>query len=141
MLDALRHAIEERSARRRARPFLEGCMACCALVAIADGEVSLSERGRVDQILDAIDRLKVYDVHEAIDLFNDYVERIQDDPVKGRKHALEAVREMRHDAGDAVLLVKISLAISRADGVFLESEREMCVAICRELGLSLADFE
>ncbi len=115
-------------------------MACCALVAIADGEVSLSERGRVDQILEAIDKLRFFDVHEAVDLFNGYVDGIVQAEAKGRRHALEVVKEMRHEAGDAVLLVKVALAISRADGVFLESERAQCEAICDVLGLELEDF-
>ncbi|WP_420416001.1 tellurite resistance TerB family protein [Pacificispira sp.] len=140
MFEGVRHAIEERTARRRNRPFLEACMACCALVAIADGEVSLSERGRVDQILEAIDKLRFFDVHEAVDLFNGYVDGIVQAEAKGRRHALEVVKEMRHEAGDAVLLVKVALAISRADGVFLESERAQCEAICDVLGLELEDF-
>lgn len=141
MFEGIRQALDGRLSRRRERPFLEACMACCALVAIADGEVSLSERGRVDQILEAIDRLRLYDVHEAIDLFNGYVDGIVRSHDKGRRAALDAVKEMRHDAGDAVLLVKIALAISRADGDFLDSERQTCEAICRALGLSLSDFE
>ncbi len=115
-------------------------MASCALVAIADGEVSLSERGRVDQILEAIDKLKIFDVHEAVDLFNGYIEDIIESESKGRRDALDAIKEMRHEAGDAVLLVKVALAVSRADGVFLESERAQCEAICDVLGLNLEDF-
>ena len=141
MLEGLRTALGERTARHRNRPFLEACMATCALVAIADGEVSLSERSRVDDVLEAIDRLKIFDVHEAVDLFNAHVDAIRTEPVKGRKAALEAVKEMRHDAGDAVMLVKIALAISRVDGDFLDSERAQCEAICRVLGLDLRDYE
>jgi tellurite resistance protein TerB len=140
MMEGLRHAIGERMARRRNRPFMEACMACCALVAIADGEVSLSERSRVDDILETLDRLKLFDVHEAIDLFNAYVEAIVAKPDRGRKKALEDVSEMRHEAGDAVLLVKIALAVSQADGVFLDSERVQCELICHALGLDLEDF-
>ncbi len=141
MLEGLRHAFEERAERRRNRPFMEACMAACALVAIADGEVSLSERGRIDQILESIDRLKFFDVHEAVDLFNGHVEAIRENEVQGRVDALALVREMRQDAGDAVLLVKVALAVGRVDGVLLTSERAQCLAICRELGLDLRDFE
>lgn len=115
-------------------------MACCALVAIADGEVSLSERSRVDEILETLDRLKLFDVHEAVDLFNAYVEAIIAMPDKGRKRALDDVGEMRHEAGDAVLLVKIAIAISFADGIFMESEKIQCELICGALGLNLEDF-
>ena len=140
MLQGLRTAIQEHRKRAKARPFLESCMATCALVAIADGDVSLSERSRVDQVLETIDRLQLFDVHEAIDLFNGYVDAIIEDPDEGRAKALKAVREMRSDAPCAVLLVKIALAISNADGEFLESELVQCYAICAELGLSLEDY-
>jgi tellurite resistance protein len=140
MLEGLRQAVAERTARRRARPFLEACMASCALVAIADGQVSLAERGRVDQILEAIDRLRLYDVHDSVDLFNAFVDAIVKDETAGRRDALAAIKEMRHDAGDAVLVVKIAIAVSRADGDFLDSERAQCAEIARVLGLDLADY-
>ena len=47
--------------RYRNGPLLEGVMAACALVATSDGRVSLSERVRVDQILETLDALKVFD--------------------------------------------------------------------------------
>ncbi len=115
-------------------------MACCALVAIADGEVSLSERSRIDQILEAIDRLRIFDVHEAINLFNDHVDAIRANAEKGRGRALRAVGEMGNNPGDAVAMVKIALAVSLADGEFLDSERAQCEAICKTLGLNLEDF-
>ena len=115
-------------------------MACCALVAIADGEVSLSERSRVDQILEAIDRLRIFDVHDAINLFNDHVDAIVADTGKGRERALRAVGQMESHAGDAVAMVKIALAVSLADGEFLDSERIQCEAICGVLGLDLDDY-
>ncbi|MEQ8441610.1 MAG: TerB family tellurite resistance protein [Alphaproteobacteria bacterium] len=140
MLEGLRQAIGERSERRKNRAFLEACMACCALVAIADGEVSLSERSRIDQILEAIDRLRIFDVHEAINLFNDHVDAIRANAEKGRGRALRAVGEMGNNPGDAVAMVKIALAVSLADGEFLDSERAQCEAICKTLGLNLEDF-
>lgn len=140
MLENLRLAVSERVARHRARPFLEACMASCALVAIADGAVSLAERGRVDQILEAIDRLRLFDVHDSVDLFNAYVDGVARDETAGRRRALAAIEEMRHEAGDAVLVVKIAIAVSRADGRFVESERAQCAQIARVLGLDLADY-
>lgn len=141
MFEAVRHALEERNTKRKNRPFLEACMATCALIAIADGEVSLSERSRVDEILEAIDRFRLFDVHEAVDLFNSFVADIVENPAKGQESALDAIRDIRHEAGDAVLLVKVALAVSRADGVFLDSERQQCELVCKALGLTLADFE
>ncbi|MDF1747807.1 MAG: TerB family tellurite resistance protein [Alphaproteobacteria bacterium] len=141
MLDGLRQVLAERYERHKHRPFLEACMATCALVAIADGEVSLSERGRLDQIIDAIDRLSIFDVHEAVDLFNETIDAIKANPVDGRKQALKPIAECRSEAGDAVLLVKVALAVGQVDGVLLASERAQCEVICKALGLNLSDFE
>lgn len=141
MFDALRKSVEEMLERHRQQPFLEACMGACALVAMADGEVSLSEQSRIDDVLEAIDRLALFEVHEAVDLFNSYVEGIREDPVKGRKAALDAVGPMANDAESAELLVKICLAVSRADGDYAPNERDQIVGVCARLGLVLDDFE
>ena len=50
-------------------PFLKATMAACALVATANGEVSFSERVRVDQIIETLEALQVYGPHEAVNIF------------------------------------------------------------------------
>ncbi|MEK9723008.1 MAG: hypothetical protein VW405_05925 [Rhodospirillaceae bacterium] len=60
--------------RARNRPFLEGAMAACAMVATVDGEVSFAERVRVDQILGTLERLQGFD--EGIDIFNEFTDAI-----------------------------------------------------------------
>lgn len=97
--------------RHRNRPFLAATMAACALVATADGEVSFGERIRVDQILAALESLKIYDANEAVDLFNDFSERIFSSPKEGHLHAVEAVKAVAGDAEKSELLVRIFLAI------------------------------
>jgi tellurite resistance protein len=141
MFDALRQSVEDMLERHRQQPFLEACMGACALVAMADGEVSLSEQSRLDEVLEAIDRLSLFEVHEAVDLFNGYVERIRKTPQKGRKAALDAVGRMADDPEAADLLVRICLAISRADGDYAPSERDQLVTLCTRLGRDLADYE
>jgi len=141
MFDTLRQAIADTLERHRQQPFLDAAMAACALVAMADGSVSLSEQSRVDDVLEAIDRLALFDVHEAVDLFNEYVEGVTADPAKGRKRALDAVGRMKDDAEASDLLVKICLAVSRADGEYAPGERDQIAAVCRRLGRDLADYE
>ena len=60
-------------------------MAACALIAISDGEITFSERIRVDQIVETLDALKVFDPHEAVDLFNDFTAAIRKSPKHGRE--------------------------------------------------------
>ena len=68
--------------RRRNEPFLQAVMAASALVATADGEVAFSQRVRVDQILETLEQLKVFDPHEGVNLFNAYAEKILDASIR-----------------------------------------------------------
>ena len=83
--------------RRRNRQFLDATMAACSLIAIADGEVTLAERIRVDRILETLEELKVFDPHEGVNLFNDYCRAIQDSPKEGREKAVRSVKSMAGD--------------------------------------------
>lgn len=102
--------------RHRSRPFLNAVMAGCALAAVADGAPSLSERIRVDQILDTLDELKLFDPNEAVDVFNAYCEGILKTPQTGRERAIAAVKAVTADAETAELLVRICLAVAEAKG-------------------------
>lgn len=116
-------------------------MAAAALVAAADGAVSFSERMGVDQLLEHLDQLKVFDPHEAVNLFNGFVDGLSESPEDGKAKALAAISAVADDREAAALMVRISTAISRADGIFTEVEREQIAAICDVLGLSPEDCE
>ena len=75
-LATLTDKFQEQMERHRNRPFLRAVMAACALVAAADGKVSLAERVRVDQILDTLEELRIFDPHEGVDLFNEFTDAI-----------------------------------------------------------------
>ena len=62
-------------------------MAASALVATADGDISFGERVRLDQILETLEALKVYNPHDGVDLFRDYSEVILESPKKGHAAA------------------------------------------------------
>lgn len=126
--------------RHRNRPFLRASMAACALVASVDGEVTLSQRVRVDQILDTLEALQVFDPHEAVDLFNEYVASIFASPRAGRRAALDDVRKVA--AGDpekALLIVRICLAVGDAGGDISIAEQIEIVTLCSLLGVAPDD--
>ena len=141
LLSKLKDTLQLHSERHKNRPFLEATMAAAALVASADGTVSFSERYSVDQMLEQLDQLKVFDPHQAVDLFNSYVESLRDSQEEGRARALAAVAAISEDREAAKMMVRISAAISRADGNFSLVEREEIEAICEALGLSRADCD
>ncbi len=126
-------ALEREHARFRNRPFLEATMAASALVAMADGEVKFTELTAIDDLLESVRELQVYDPHVAVDLCRDYVDAIAADADSGTAKALQAVGRIAGDDEAARLVVQMGLVISRSDGEFSESEvdavRELCAAL------------
>lgn len=140
ILGQLREALRAQSARTRHRPFMEATMAACALVAVADGEVSFSERVRLDQMLDSLEELQAFDPHEAVDRFNDYVARLAEAPEDGQDEALAAVGRIAEDEAEAALVLKLCIALCRADGRFTEAERVAARRVAEALRTPLPDF-
>ena len=102
--------------RHQNRPFLNAAMAACALMAGSGGKITFSQRVRVDQILETLEKLQIFDPHEAVDLFNDYTQAILDDPRDGHARALAAVQGVTADQETAGLLVRICMAVAQAGG-------------------------
>lgn len=121
--------------RMRHKPFLEASMAAAALVAVADGDVSLSERSRLDDILEGLDLLKLYDVHDAVDLFNGHIAAIEADMELGQEAALEQIALIADDETEADLVLRIALAIGSADEKLDSEEINILNRICTQLGL------
>lgn len=131
LIGELRSGLE----RMRHKPFLEASMAAAALVAAADGTVSLSERSRLDEILEGLDLLKLYDVHDAVELFNSHIAAIEADGTLGREAALEQVALVADDETEADLVLRIALAIGSADDILAPEEIDVLNRICTKLGL------
>ena len=116
--------------RHRNRPFLEAAMAACALIATDDGTVSFAERVRVDQILETLDQLNIYDPHEGVDIFNEYVDEIRKSPKDGHDDAMKAVEAFAEEPESASLLIRICLAIAEADGQATLADQIEIVTLC-----------
>ena len=121
--------------RQRNRPFLEAAMAACALISIADGDISLSERIKVDQILETLEALKVFDPHEGVELFNYYVDGIRRSPRQGRDVAIKALTGVGENPEVARLLIRLCCAVSEADGAKGLPDQIEIVSLCSLLGV------
>lgn len=139
-LETLKESYHEHLQRQRQRPFLRACMAACARVAIADGEVTFPERVRVDQILETLEDLKVFDPHEGVELFNEFVEDILAHPKDGCDRALEAMREGAADDESATLLIRVCCAVSEANGEKHLTDQIEIVSLCAQLGVEPRDL-
>ncbi len=136
---SLSEMFQERLERQRNRPFLEGVMAACALVATTDGAVSFAEQVRVDQILQTLDQLKVFDPHEGVDIFREFTEAILDNPEQGHDKAIEAIAKVAEVLEDGALLLRICLAVSEADGAVSLADQIEIVSICSRFGINPGD--
>ena len=137
LLERLKENIHAQTEKHRNRPFLEATMAAAALVACADGTVSLSERVRIDQVLERLDQLKVYDPHLGVDLFNEVADALAGEPGEGRALAFGRIAKIASDPEAVSLMIRICCAISEADGDFSPAERQMIDEICAELDTTL----
>ncbi len=134
-LGTLLERYQDHLERQRNRPFLEAAMAACALVSIADGDVSLSERIKVDQILETLEALKIFNPHEGVDVFNDFVDGIRKSPRQGRERAIETLIDVAQNPEDARLLIRLCCAVSEADGEMALSDQIEIVSLCSLMGV------
>ncbi len=115
-------------------------MAAGALVAMADDKLSLSESQKIDEVLEGVKRLQVFDVHEATDLFKDYAHSVEADPVSARVNLLRTVEKISRDPKAAQLTVKVCLAVGCADGRVVPKKIHQIAEICQVLRLQPAEF-
>jgi tellurite resistance protein TerB len=121
--------------RHQRRAFWEATIAVCALVAAPDGKVSFATRVRIDNILDSLPDLKLFDTNEFVELFDRFVEEIRVSPRKARSRVLEVARKGANGADEAELLAKIAFAVADPEAATDSAESEPIETLCRELGV------
>ena len=135
LLNNFTHLFNESQKKRQNRPFLEAAMAACAMVSMSEGKVHFCDRIRLDQILSTLEKLKIFDPHEGVDIFNDFAEKIGASPKEGHAEALAAVKKVAIDKTTAELIVRLCLAISLSDGKTSMVEQIEIVSLCSLLGV------
>lgn len=120
--------------RYKQRPFLEAVAAACALVATADGEVSFSERSRLDAVIESLSQLRLFDPHEVVDAFDSNVARLAEDE-DGFEDLMKTIVAGTKAEGAPDLLLRISAVMSLADGRDSADERAVIEKICAALRL------
>ncbi len=132
----LRDFYQEQMQRHRNRAFLRAAMAACALVAMANGVVSLRERMRLDQVLETLDALKVFDPHEGVALFDEFVTALQESEQEGLRLIHAAIdEEVADEPEKAGLLIRLCLAVSENANGVPQAEQQRILALCGHLGL------
>ncbi len=141
LADRAKSMLARHRERVRERRFLDAAMAASALVATADGEVTLAELLSRDEVLVRVDALQAFDSNEAVDSFRSFVSAIEADPAAGTERALAAVSVFGDDAEMAQLLLRASVAIAKADADFTSEEQAVIARLCEALGTETVDFD
>lgn len=139
MFETARETLRRGISRFRNRQFLDAAMAAAALVAMADGEVSFSELSALDDLLETVKDLQIYDPHVAVDIYRDFADALSEDHDAGRRDVLRTVARVAENPEAAALVIRVAVAISRADGEFTPVEEKTIGELCGVLGVPLPE--
>ena len=134
--DALASELE----KFRNRQFLDATMAASALVSMADGDANITELHILDQALETIQELRIYDPHQALDLYRDYIEDLRADPAAAQNRIMQSVEKIREDPHGAHLLIQVCVALGKADEDFSGAEMSVIKELCQHLSLDCGEL-
>lgn len=118
-LDTVRREV----GRFQNRSFLEALMAVAALSALADGEYSLAEKYRAEELLSEIPIFDVFDLAEAMEILDDDVFELRSDRLAATRTLEARIAAFSGDPDRARTLLRAAHAIITSDGVATASER------------------
>jgi tellurite resistance protein TerB len=123
------------------KDFLNAVVAGCALVASADGSISSAEKQKMLGFINSSDELKVFSADEVIAAFNNITSKFDFDFEIGKAEALKVISKIKSDVAASKLMIRVCCIIGASDGDFDTSEKAVVSLICRELGISEAEFD
>lgn len=141
MFQTARETLRNSLTRFRNRQFLDATMAATALVATADGEVTFSELSALDSVLESVTDLQIYDPHVAVDIYRDFADEIGRDASGGKAAAIAAVSKVAGDADASEHVLRVAVAISKADGNLSPPEAAIITELCQVLSLPIPETE
>ncbi|MFQ6018266.1 MAG: TerB family tellurite resistance protein [Kiloniellaceae bacterium] len=135
MEPSLREKLVTEVRRYQNRDFLKAAMAVCALAAVADDEVKLSERYRIDHAIATEPALRVFDADKAVAILDDYIFALRQEGESAKKILYKKVRRMAGDYKMARTLMRVAYLIITADEDIREEEMQEFGRLCRLLDL------
>lgn len=102
-------------------------MAATALVATADGQMTFSKLSALDTVLETVQDLQIYDPHIAVDIYREFAD------------AMAAVGKIERNHEAAELVIRVAVAISKADGQLSPLEVRAISDICSTLGVAVPE--
>jgi tellurite resistance protein TerB len=123
------------------KDFLNAAMAGSALIAMADGSISASEKQKMIKFIESNDALSIFTTSDVIKAFQDFVGQLEFDKDIGEAKAYQAIGKMKSNIEASRLLVRMIISIASSDGNFDEDERKIAAKIAKELAINPAEFE
>ena len=123
------------------RDFLNAAMAGSALIAMADGSISSTEKQKMIKFIESNDALSIFTTSDVIKAFQDFVSQLEFDKEIGEAKAYQAIGKMKSNTDASRLLVRMIIAIASSDGNFDNHEKNIAAKIAKELGINPSEFE
>ena len=123
------------------KEFLNAAMAGAALIALADGSITSSEKQKMIRFIESNDALSIFTTSDVINAFQEFVSQLEFDRDIGEAKAYQAIGKMKSNTEAARLLVRMIISIASSDDVFDFAEKKIAVKIAKELGVDPAEFE
>ena len=123
------------------KDFLNAAMAGSALIAMADGSISSTEKQKMIKFIESNDALSIFTTSDVIKAFQDFVSQLEFDKEIGEAKAYQAIGKMKSNSEASRLLVRMIIAIASSDGNFDQDEKKIAVKIAKELALNPSEFE
>ena len=132
--------IQDRIEQYNDSSFLKAAMAASALTAYADGTVSVSERFKVDEILERLERIHIQNSRKAVEKFEEFIDALENDTEAAEQVLLSKLKRFASNKDAAEAIAHIALEVVHADAYFNRAERLQFEEICGALRLDSKAF-
>lgn len=138
MID-LRNNLTTEVKRFKSKDLMRAIVAGSTLIAYADGTISAEEKQKLIGFFKQSDELKVFNTEEVIAAFQSFVAKFEFDASIGEGEVLKEVAKFKGKP-EAELIVKVCMAIAKADGNFDADEKAAVGRVCGSLDLNPAQY-
>jgi tellurite resistance protein TerB len=138
---ALNASLQTSIAQFKNAEFANGCMAICALIAAADGNISAPEKAKIATLILSNESLKVFSASELKDKFDFFCKKLTADFDFGRIEAIQAIAKLKSKPDQARAVIQIGIVIGGADGNFDLAEKAVVKEVCHAVGMAPAEFD
>jgi tellurite resistance protein TerB len=121
--------------RYRNKDFLKAVLAVCALAAHADPKIGLATRYRVDDVLDRLDLIQLFDRAKVNEVLDDYIYGIEQDPAAAAEILHAKIQRLAGDHKKARTLLRIAYLIIIADDLITPAEQAEFNRLCQILAI------